>query len=104
MHHTRLLVATTLALLTLLVLISGCSKTTENNLSANLPSFWEDSIVNEYRQLGSDGYAALATGETDSAVALFTAQAELIPEGKYMHLHLSILTFQEQVIFLKNRI
>lgn len=39
-------------------------------------------IVNQYRTLAGEGYAALDKGDTETAIAKFEAQLKLIPEGK----------------------
>ena len=47
------------------------------------PTFYDADLIDQYRALSSEGYNALDDGDLDRAVAKFTEQTELIPEGKY---------------------
>ncbi|MBD3299338.1 MAG: redoxin domain-containing protein [candidate division Zixibacteria bacterium] len=84
--RTRLI---TLAVITAFVVggLAGCSQQTatgdSQTSSIETPKIYDAELAGEYRQLSSTGYDYLDEGELDSAVATFTRQAELIPEGKW---------------------
>jgi thiol-disulfide isomerase/thioredoxin len=68
-------------------LLASCSQqggqTVEETASFELPPMYEDSLVKTYNEQGNEGYTLLGEGKTDEAVAAFTRQIELIPEGKW---------------------
>ena len=66
-------------------LIASCAKKAAEDTSAKLevPKAYATNLANEYDKLGSEGYQALDAGNLDSAVAKFTQQEALIPEGRW---------------------
>lgn len=48
-----------------------------------LPAVYESQLTGQYSALGDSAYALLEEGKTEEAVAVFKAQAELIPAGKW---------------------
>jgi thiol-disulfide isomerase/thioredoxin len=63
---------------------SGCSSlsNTGSNSGLQVPKVYSAKVVAEYRDLANEGYQALNDGEVEKAVARFTAQLNLVPEGK----------------------
>jgi thiol-disulfide isomerase/thioredoxin/tetratricopeptide (TPR) repeat protein len=53
------------------------------------PTFYDAEIAKQYSTLGSEGYAALDKGDLEEAVAKFTEQAELIPQGNWGYYNLA---------------
>jgi thiol-disulfide isomerase/thioredoxin len=74
-------------LLGLMLVASGCSEQTATGEAPTehlqLPPEYDVTLAAQYDSLGNAGYALLEDGKTDEAVATFTKQAELIPEGKW---------------------
>jgi thiol-disulfide isomerase/thioredoxin len=70
-----------------MLLLSGCSQQTATGEAPaehlQLPPEYEVTLAEQYDSLGDAGYALLEDGKTDEAIATFTEQAELIPEGKW---------------------
>ncbi|GAB4314900.1 MAG: hypothetical protein Kow0074_02180 [Candidatus Zixiibacteriota bacterium] len=72
--------------------LAGCSQQTatgDSQTSIATPKMYEPALASEYRGLSSKGYTFLDEGNLDSAVATFTMQAELIPEGKWGYYNLA---------------
>ncbi len=76
-------VTASLAIL-LSITVSGCSSSGGSGASSSLqlPKVYEAKDVAKYRELANDGYKALNDGDIEKAVASFTEQLNLIPEGK----------------------
>ena len=83
--RTKLMVLFVLAAAVALAL-AGCTQQTATGDSAGsklqLPKMYSVETVDQYRQLGSEGYALLDEGKVDSAVAKFQEQIALVPEGR----------------------
>jgi thiol-disulfide isomerase/thioredoxin len=83
MTTRRLLV---LPVLAMMLVFAGCSQqggSGTKTASLELPPFFQEETVKEYNNLGNEGYTLLEEGKTEEAVAAFTRQHELIPNGKW---------------------
>ncbi len=68
------------------LIAAGCSQKTAQ---IEIPKTHDKEVAAQYAKLGNDGYMALDNAGLDSAVVLFTQQAELIPEGKWGYYNLA---------------
>lgn len=70
----------------LVFLLASCAQQggeTVGTATLELPPRYEEEKVKEYNDLGNEGYTQLDEGKSEEAIAAFTRQYELIPEGKW---------------------
>jgi len=88
-------VAVGLAILSLTLLATGCTQQTATGdapmVKLELPKVYDAAVADEYRDLSNKGYELLDAGKTDEAIAAFTRQTELAPEGKWGAYNLACL-------------
>ncbi len=79
---SRIGLFTLTAALSVITLACSSSKETSSSNGLQLPKVYSSEIIDQYRSLANDGYQALNAGDEAKAVGSFTAQMELVPEGK----------------------
>ncbi len=71
--------------LSILAIALGCGQQQEqkNSVEYSLPTVYDGATIQHYVAVGDSGYQLLDEGKTDEAVAAFTRQIELIPDGHW---------------------
>lgn len=67
----------------------GCAGGQKDTAQVELPPFYDQQLLEQYGNLSNEGYDALQQGNQEAAVAAFSKQVELIPDGRWGHYNLA---------------